>query len=97
VITKRFGGFWMNGDLLWTSSYIFPFFHFNDVTFESRYLMYRFQGNRRVDMTAGYAFRAAGGSVRIFGTVENALDKKYFENGFRTPGVTARAGISFGF
>ncbi|HEY8187771.1 MAG TPA: TonB-dependent receptor [Pyrinomonadaceae bacterium] len=36
-------------------------------------------------------------SVRFFGYVDNLFDREYFENGFRTPGRTGRAGAMFVF
>ena len=100
VVTQRIGKrFWINADLAAASSYIFPFFNFNISTFESRYLMYRFKGNRRIDLTTGYKLpiNKERFNVRFFLTVENILDEKYFENGFRTIGRTARVGLNFGF
>jgi hypothetical protein len=80
-----------------TSSYLAPVFsntNFNQYT-------YRFEGNRRADLTAGYtfSFRKDGNNydIRTFGTIENLFDNEYFENGFRTVGVNARIGVSFGF
>lgn len=94
-ITQRIRNFWVNADLLGTSSYLAPVF--SNASFNS--YVYRFDGNRRLDLTAGYTFRfdSAKYSVRVFGTVENLFDKEYFENGFRTPGRTGRAGLSFAF
>ncbi len=100
VVTQRIGKrFWINGDFVSTSSYIFPFFNFDPSTFESRYLMYRFKGSRRLDLTAGYTFPVNKGkfSMRLFGTAENVLGHKYFENGFRTIGRTGRIGLSLAF
>ncbi|HCA57719.1 MAG TPA: hypothetical protein DEP46_07045, partial [Blastocatellia bacterium] len=56
-------------------------------------------GNRRGDLTAGYTFKLNKErfDLRVFGTVENVFDNEYFENGFRTAGRNARAGMSFGF
>ncbi|HVF30675.1 MAG TPA: TonB-dependent receptor [Pyrinomonadaceae bacterium] len=95
VLTQRFGRFWVSGDLLATSSYVAPVF--NNTTFAS--FPYRFEGNRRVDVTAGYTFplKGDGMNLRLFGTLENVLDNKYYENGFRTPGINGRAGLSFVF
>lgn len=92
--TQRFGRFWINADLLATSSYLAPVT--DSQTFTT--YVYRFDGNRRIDLTAGYTFRLGEGrSLRVFGTVENLLDAEYFENGFRTAGQNARVGVNFGF
>jgi vitamin B12 transporter len=95
VATQRFGRFWVNFDLLATSSYLAPIF--SSSTFTS--YVYRFGGNRKADLTAGYTFRLKSDSrtLRLFGTIENVFDHEYFENGFRTAGVNARVGLSFAF
>ena len=90
VLTQRIKRFWTTLDFVGTSSYLAPL--------SFRYV-YRFQGNRRADLTAGYTFPIRGdrASLRLFGTLENLLDYEYFENGFRTVGRNARIGLSFGF
>ena len=47
----------------------------------------------------GYTFglKSERMSLRLFGTIENIFDQEYYENGFRTAGVTGRIGLSFGF
>ena len=35
--------------------------------------------------------------MRFFGKIENLFDREYYENGFRTPGIGARAGASLNF
>ena len=87
--------FWVTFDLLLTSSYLAPVFSNTDF----RQYTYRFDGNRRGDLTAGYNFQLRNRryNVRLFGTVENLFDDEYFENGFRTAGLNGRFGVSFGF
>ncbi len=94
-VTQRIRKFWINADALATSSYLAPIFS----NFSFNTYVYRFDGNRRVDLTAGYTFTfdKAKFNLRVFGTIENLFDNEYFENGFRTPGRTVRAGVSFGF
>lgn len=96
VATQRFGNFWVNFDLLLTSSYLGNIFQ-SEFPYGS--YVYRFEGNRRGDLTAGYTFPFDKGrfNLRIFGTVENIFGNEYYENGFRTIGRTARAGASFSF
>lgn len=93
--TQRIKRFWVNADVLAASDYLAPIF--SNSTF-STYL-YRFGGNRRVDLTAGYTFLINKDkfSLRVFGTVENVFDQDYFENGFRTVPRNGRIGVSFGF
>jgi len=95
VATRRFGRFWVNFDLLVTSSYLAPIF--SGTAFNV--YVYRFEGNRRGDFTAGYTFPVKKNklSLRVFGTVENLFDNEYFENGFRTVGRNARVGANFSF
>lgn len=95
VATQEFGRFWINFDLLATNSYLAPIF--SNSTFNT--FVFRFDGNRKGDLTAGYNFQMVRDrlSLRVFGTVENLFDDDYFENGFRTAGRTGRVGLSFGF
>jgi outer membrane receptor protein involved in Fe transport len=95
VATQRIKRFWVNVDLLATSEYLAPVF--SNATFNQ--YTYRFDGNRRVDLTAGYTFplRKDRMNLRLYGTLENLFDYEYFENGFRTPGRTGRVGLTFGF
>lgn len=97
VATKRFRRFWVNFDFLATSRYLAPIFDTNAFTFQT--YIYRFKGNRKGDLTAGYTFgfKKEKLTLRLFGTVENVFDQEYFENGFRTSGATGRVGLSFGF
>ncbi|MCV4600948.1 TonB-dependent receptor, partial [Escherichia coli] len=61
--------------------------------------VYRFKGNRRGDITAGYTIplQSERFSLRLFGTIENLFGFKYYENGFKTIGRTGRIGASFQF
>lgn len=95
VATQRYRQFWVNFDLLVSSSYLAPIF--SNSTFGT--YIYRFDGNRRGDLTAGYTFKLNGDKydLRLFGTVENVFDNEYFENGFRTAGINARVGVNFSF
>lgn len=92
--TQRYKQFWVNADVLLASDYLGAIF--SNATFSS--YLYRFDGNRRVDLTAGYTFNFAERySLRLYGTVENLFDNEYFENGFRTPGRNSRIGLNFSF
>lgn len=97
VATQRFKRAWVNFDFLATSRYLAPIFDSNNFTFQT--YIYRFRGNRRGDLTAGYTFPLKGEkmNLRVFGTIENLFDYDYYENGFRTTGRTARGGLSFSF
>ena len=95
MITQRIAKrFWVNFDFLATSSYLFPFFYFDLSSFRSDL---RVSDSREIaarDLSAGYTFgfRQDKLSLRVFGTLENLLDYDYFENGFRTIGITGRVG-----
>ncbi|MEP6788912.1 MAG: TonB-dependent receptor, partial [Acidobacteriota bacterium] len=95
VVTQRYKRFWVNFDFLATSMYLAPIF--SNSTFNT--YVYRFNGNRKGDLTAGYTFGfdKEKKKLRVYGTIENVFDQKYFENGFRTAGATARIGTTFGF
>lgn len=95
VATQRFGRAWVNFDILVGSSYLAPIF--SNSTFTT--YLYRFDGNRRGDLTGGYTFRLKKDryGLRLFGTIENIFDNEYYENGFRTAGVNGRVGLAFSF
>jgi vitamin B12 transporter len=95
VATQRFKKFWVNFDFLATSTYLAPIF--SGTSFST--YVYRFKGNRRGDVTAGYTFdlNKNGMNLRVFGTVENVFDQEYYENGFRTAKANARLGVSYSF
>ena len=80
----------MNFDLLVSSSYLAPFF---SNSFPYLAYAYRFDGNRRGDLTGGYTFKLNSDryDLRLFGTIENIFDNEYFENGFEPP---ERMGVS---
>ncbi|MDQ3801598.1 MAG: TonB-dependent receptor, partial [Acidobacteriota bacterium] len=93
--TQRFRRAWVNFDFLATSDYLAPIF--SNTNFNT--YIYRFGGNRRADLTAGYTFPLRGEklNLRVFGTLENLFDYEYYENGFRTVGRTARGGLALSF
>jgi len=97
VATQRFKRVWVNFDFLATGDYLAPIFDTNGFTFQT--YIYRFKGNRKGDLTAGYTFgfKKEKMTLRLFGTIENVFDREYYENGFRTAGATGRVGMSFGF
>ncbi|MGB7068985.1 MAG: TonB-dependent receptor [Pyrinomonadaceae bacterium] len=95
VATQRISRFWINFDMLFTSSYLAPVF--SGSTFNT--YVFRFKGNRRADLTSGYTFplKDEKFSLRLFGTIEDLFDDNYYENGFQTIGRSGRVGLSFGF
>lgn len=96
VATQRFKRAWVNFDFLATSDYLAPIF--SNTSFNT--YVYRFDGNRRGDLTGGYTFPLGKGerlNLRVYGTIENVFADEYYENGFRTIGRTARAGAALSF
>jgi len=95
VATERVGRRWLfNFDLSASSDYLAPLF--NPQTFGTN--VYRFAGIRKADVGASYTLPLAESrSLRFFGYVDNLTGREYFENGFRTPGRTGRAGAQFSF
>ncbi|MBA4122638.1 MAG: TonB-dependent receptor [Acidobacteria bacterium] len=91
VATQRFRRVWVNFDFLAASSYLAP------IGFPTR--VFRFDGNRRADLTGGYNIPLKGErfNMRVFGTIENLFGDDYYENGFRTFGRNGRIGLSFVF
>ncbi len=93
--TQRIQRFWVNFDFLASSDYLAPIF--SNTSFTT--YVYRFDGNRRGDLTAGYTFPFNNEklNLRVFGTIENVFDDEYYENGFRTFGRNGRIGLAFSF
>ena len=92
--TEQLGSrFFVNFDLTATSNYLALLFddNFNGHAF-------RFGGMHKADLGASYRIlKGDATSVRLFTKIENVFDQRYFESGFRTPGVWATAGLQFGF
>ncbi len=96
VATQRFGKrLSVNFDFVGTSDYLAPIF--SNQTFNT--YVFRFKGNRKADLTGRYELPVRNEKLRLVftGTVENLFDYDYFENGFRTFGRTARAGVGLNF
>lgn len=57
-----------------------------------------FGGYTKADLFGSYERRLSEhATVLLFAGGDNILNQKYFENGFRAPGVVGRGGISFRF
>lgn len=84
----------VNFDLTLSSDYLAPVF--DPGTFTSR--VFSFGGIRKAALAASYTLRLAGSSsLRFFGKLDNLFDQDYYENGFRTPGLTGLGGLAFQF
>lgn len=95
VATQRIKNLTLNFDFLATGRYLAPIF--SNSTFST--YVYRFDGNRKGDLTGSYEvpLRSENVRLRIFGTFGNIFDHDYYENGFRTEGRTARGGLGLSF
>jgi iron complex outermembrane receptor protein len=95
VASQRFGRrLLVNFDLSATSDYLAPVF--DNSVFVNR--AYRFRGLIKADLGASYTWLLTDSrSLRFFGYVDNLFDRENFESGFRTAGLTARAGAAFSF
>ena len=93
--TQRIGRrLWFNFDFTASSNYLTPVF--NPATFGR--VIYRFDGIRKADAGANYTLPLGESrSLRFFGYLENLFGREYFENGFRMPGRTGKAGAQFSF
>lgn len=87
--TQRIGRrFDMTFDLMAASDYYVPFFR----------TPYKFDGPVKADLVAAWTQPLSDGqSVRIYGRIENLLNRTYLEEGFRTPKVWAVAGLKWMF
>ncbi|HZH34716.1 MAG TPA: hypothetical protein VEX64_07745, partial [Pyrinomonadaceae bacterium] len=96
VATQRLGKrLTLNFDFVSTSSYLAPIF--SNTSFRTR--LYRFNGQRKGDLTAAYEIPTNSDKLRfrLFGTIENLFNQDYYENGFRTARATGRGGLQVNF
>ena len=91
TINQRYRAVMFSFDFNYTGSYIAPIFE-NDFPFRTAELT--FPGYTKADLFASYERRVSErATLTFFGGADNLFDEKYFENGFRAPGITARGGI----
>ena len=92
TINQRYHSLLFNFDLNHTGSYIAPIFE-NDFPFRTAELT--FAGYIKADLFVSYERRASDRvTLTFFGGADNLFDVKYFENGFRAPGIMARGGLN---
>jgi vitamin B12 transporter len=92
-LTQRYHAFLVSLDLNRTGAYIAPVFE-NDFPFRTAELT--FPGYTKVDLFGSYERRLSEQLVMtVFGGADNLFKAKYFENGFRTPGIVGRGGVTF--
>jgi vitamin B12 transporter len=95
TLNQRYRSFLVSFDLNRTGAYLAPVFE-NDFPFRTAELT--FPGYTKADLFGSYE-RAMSERVVVtfFGGAENLFAAKYFENGFRAPGIVGRGGINFRF
>jgi iron complex outermembrane receptor protein len=94
TVTRSFGRRWEAAADFWSAD------HYIGGTFfvGSGIRPYLFDGPRRLDATAAYTLPLGErGRVRLFLRAENLLGRTYYEEGFRTPGRWASAGLKYFF
>ncbi len=92
---QRFRSFALNLDLNRTGSYIAPVF---ESGFPFRQAEFTFSGYTKADLFGSYERRLAERvTVVVFGGADNFLNRRYFENGFRAPGIVGRGGVNLKF
>ena len=91
--TQRFGRrLDMTADFFAGSDYLFPLF----IGFSNR--VYSFGAPVKLDVSGGYTQPLTDtSSVRLFVRIENALNREYYEEGFRTPKAWAVGGLKWCF
>jgi iron complex outermembrane receptor protein len=92
TINQRYRAFVFSFDLNRTGSYIAPIFE-NDYPFRTAELT--FPGYTKADLFVSYRRQTSERlTFTFFGGADNLFDVKYFENGFRAPGIMARGGMT---
>jgi len=94
-LIQRYRSFLISFDLNRTGDYLAPVFE-NDFSFRTAELT--FPGYTKVDLFGSYERRVAERiTITFFGGADNLFDARYFENGFRAPGIMARGGVDLRF
>jgi len=92
---QRYRGWLVSAELNRTGDYISRVFE-NDFPFRIAELT--FPGFTKVDLFGSYEKALSDSlTVVLFGGADNLFRAKYFENGFRAPGVMGRAGVNLRF
>ena len=90
LITQQAGGLQLSLELEVVGDHYVTLF--DPVSFASR--AYRFVGFTKADLAAGYYLSLRRTRARLFGTVENLFERRYFVQGFRTAGRLVRGGLA---
>ena len=94
-LSQQYRSLGFNLDLNRTGSYVAPIFE-NDFPFRTAELT--FSGYTKVDLFGSYQKQVSEGTTMVlFMGADNIFNQRYYENGFRAPGVVGRGGISLKF
>jgi iron complex outermembrane receptor protein len=94
-LNQRYRALTLSFDLNRTGSYLAPVFENN---FPFRQAELKFSGFTKADLFVSFEKRISERITAVmFGGADNLFDQKYFENGFRTPGIVGRGGVNFKF
>jgi len=70
--------------------------HYGSFFAAGRPRAYRYPAFTKAAVIAGYRLSSAPRALRVYAKVDNLLDSTYYQSGWRAPGRTAMAGLSFG-
>jgi len=94
TFNQRYHSLVFSLDLNRTGSYIAPVFENN---FPFRTAELTFSGYTKADLFVSYKRQTSERvTLTFFAGADNLFDVKYFENGFRAPGIMARGGVTVG-
>ncbi len=94
-VSQRLRALVVNFDLNHTGAHIAPVFENN---FPFRLAELTFAGYTKADLFATFERRLSERVTSVlFGGAENLFNRRYFENGFRAPGIVGRGGVTFKF
>jgi len=93
TVNQRYHAWLFSFDLNHTGDFIQPVFE-NNLPFRTAELT--FGGYTKADLFASYEHRLSERvTATLFAGSDNLFDQTYFENGFRTPGIGMRGGVTF--
>ncbi len=76
----------------------FSFLASSDFLYQLTRRTFVFPGSRQAGLSAGYTHRVTERiNARLYVRVDNLLNQIYFEDGYRSPGIWARGGVTFSF
>jgi vitamin B12 transporter len=91
--SQRYRSVQINFEVNRTGDYLAPVFENN---FPFRMAELTFPGFTKADLFASYERNLSERTtMTFFGGADNLFDARYFENGFRAPGIVARGGVTF--